>query len=96
MKRVLRMFAVFTLLGLPMVTSGDDTVIPPEMHWTATPPPRGTAEMARVSELLANLVSRGAITTQEQAQLAQPIVEIPLGDGRTGAEELLLEYLRSP
>lgn len=96
MKRVLTMFAVFTLLGLPMVTSADDTTIPPQMNWTATPPPRSTGEMARMSELLANLVSRGAITTQEQAQLAQPFVEIRLGDGRTGAEELLLEYLTSP
>jgi len=96
MKRVLRIFAVLTLLGVPMVTSADDTTIPPQMNWTATPPARGTAEMARMSELLANLINKGAITAQDQAQLAQPFVEIPLGDGRRGAEELMLEYLQSP
>lgn len=95
MKRVLRIFAVITLLALPIVASAADSPIPPEMNWTATPPLRGAAEMARISDLLASLVSRGMITTQERDQLVEPYVEIPLGDGRTSLEERVQRYLSS-
>jgi hypothetical protein len=48
-----------------------------------------------MSELLVNLLSKEGITAQGQAPLVQPYVGIPLGDGRRGAEELMLEYLQS-
>ncbi len=59
MKRYLVIFAVLALLALPIVARADETVIPPEAHWTPTPPAGRVVDMVRLVELL---VEKGVIT----------------------------------
>jgi hypothetical protein len=70
---------VITLLVLPLVASADETVIPPEMNWTPTPPARPTVDLVQLVQLL---VSKGVISGQEYAQLTQPQLSAPSQAGQ--------------
>jgi hypothetical protein len=69
MKRYLLIFAALALLALPVMVRAEETVIPPEAHWTPIPPAQQTVNMAQLAQLL---MQKGVITPQEYAQLTQP------------------------
>jgi hypothetical protein len=77
MKRLLVSFAVLALLALPVMAWAEDTMIPPELNWTATPPARETVEAAQLMELLVN---KGVITPLEQTRLTRPHSAMPGGE----------------
>jgi len=75
MRRYFVIGAMLALLTMPVVVSAEGTTwIPPELNWSPTPPASGPVDTSGMTELLANLASRGVITPQEQAQLMQPLV----------------------
>jgi hypothetical protein len=78
MKRYGVVLMVMTLLLLPLMSKADDTVIPPEMNWTPTPPARPTVDLVQLAQLL---VSKGVISDQEYAQLTQPQLSSPSQPG---------------
>lgn len=95
MRRTLLMLMMFALLAMPVMATADDQTIPPEAHWTPTPPAEQTVDMVRLVSLL---VEKGMITTQEYAQLTQPQSSSPSpqgnGSGWTWGE--IDAYQRSP
>jgi hypothetical protein len=78
MKRYGVVLMVLTLLVLPLVARADETVIPPEMNWTPTPPARPTVDLVQLVQLL---VSKGVISDQDYAQLTQPQLSSPVQAG---------------
>jgi len=74
MRRYFVIGAMLALLTMPVVVGAEETTIPPQLNWSPTPPASGPVDTSGMTELLANLASRGVITPQEQAQLMQPLV----------------------
>ena len=74
MRRYFVIGAMLALLTMPVVVGAEETTIPPQLIWSPTPPASGPVDTSGMTELLANLASRGVITPQEQAQLMQPLV----------------------
>jgi hypothetical protein len=81
MRRTLLMLMMFALLAMPVMATADDQTIPPEAHWTPTPPAEQTVDMVRLVSLL---VGKGMITTQEYAQLTHPQSSSPSPQGNGG------------
>ncbi len=75
MRRTVMMVMMCAALATPVVAIGDDQTIPPEAHWTPTPPARSAVE---VNQLASVLVDKGMITRQEYIQLTHPEVYSPL------------------
>ncbi len=69
MKRYGVVLLMMALLLLPLMVRADETVIPPELNWTPTPPPRPSVDVVQLVQLL---VSKGVISDQEYAQLITP------------------------
>lgn len=69
MTRLILIAAALALLALPIGVGAEETVIPPEMNWTSTPPARGMVDAGKLTELL---VQKGVLTSGEQAQIKQP------------------------
>jgi hypothetical protein len=69
MKRYLLILMALALLALPVMVGAQETVIPPEAHWTPTPPAQQAVNMAQLAQIL---LQKGVITSQEYAQLTQP------------------------
>jgi hypothetical protein len=95
MRRTLLMLMMFALLAMPVMATADDQTIPPEAHWTPTPPAEQTVDMVRLVSLL---VEKGMITTQEYAQLTHPQSSSPSpqGNGRGWTWGEIDAYQRSP
>jgi hypothetical protein len=95
MRRTLLMLMMFALLAMPVMATADDQTIPPEAHWTPTPPAEQTVDMVRLVSLL---VEKGMITTQEYAQLTHPQSSSPSpqGNGRGWMWGEIDAYQRSP
>jgi len=95
MKRTLVILAALALLAMPMVASADDQTIPPEAHWTPTPPAQPTVNASQLASLL---VERGMITSQEYSQLTHPRSSSPSpqGNGRDWTWDDIDAYQRSP
>jgi hypothetical protein len=49
---ILMMLMTCAALAMPVVATGDDQTIPPEAHWTPTPPARSTVDVNRLVSLL--------------------------------------------
>jgi hypothetical protein len=77
MKRYLVIIAALAFLGLPVVAGAEETSVPPELNWTATPPARKIVDTDRWTAVLAQLVPDGVITVEEQAHWLQPFVTAP-------------------
>jgi hypothetical protein len=69
MIRLMIIAAALALLALPVVVGGEETPIPPELHWTPTPPARA---LVNADQLMDLLVKKGVLTPAEQAQIKQP------------------------
>ena len=82
MRRTLLMLMACAALAMPVVATGDDQTIPPEAHWTPTPPARSTMD---VNQLVSLLVDKGMITPREYIQLTSPRVSTPSQHGRARA-----------
>jgi hypothetical protein len=78
MKRYAVVLLMMTLLLLPLTLRAEETVIPPELNWDATPPARPSVDLVQLVQLL---VSKGVISDQEYAQLIQPPVSAPAPAG---------------
>jgi hypothetical protein len=59
------------------VAGAEETSVPPELNWTATPPARKIVDTDRWTAVLAQLVPDGVITVEEQAHWLQPFVTAP-------------------
>jgi hypothetical protein len=79
---ILMMLMTCAALAMPVVAAGDDQTIPPEAHWTPTPPARSTVDVNRLVSLL---VDKGMITPQEYTQLTHPQVSRPSQHSRARA-----------
>jgi hypothetical protein len=81
MKRYGVVLLMITLLALPLMVRAEETVIPPELNWTPTPPARPSVDLVQLVQLL---VSKGVISDQEYAQLTTPQMSSssPLGHAR--------------
>lgn len=82
MKRQAMILVMLAVLALPlMVWAQDDgeTVIPPEVQWTPTPPAGQTVDPAQLAQLLRE---KGVLTDQEYAQLTRPQVASPSQQGQ--------------
>ena len=95
MKRKVIILAMLAVLALPMMVRADETVIPPEAHWTPTPPARSTVDLSQLASLLAE---KGMITPQESTQLTRPPSSSlpPQGNGRDWTWGDIDAYQRSP
>ena len=82
MRRTLMMLMTCIALAMPVVATGDDQTIPPEAHWTSTPPALSTVD---VNQLASLLVDKGMITPQEYIQLTSPQVSRPSQPSRARA-----------
>ena len=69
MRRTVMMVMILAVLAMPIMATADDQTIPPEAHWTPTPPARVTVD---VSQLASVLVDTGMITPHEYTQLTHP------------------------
>jgi hypothetical protein len=69
MKRYAMTALALLFLALPLAAGADETSIPPEAQWRATPPASVVVDAAKLTELL---VKKGVITPVEQAQLTRP------------------------
>jgi hypothetical protein len=69
-------------LATPMMASAGDQTIPPEAHWTPTPPARLAVD---VNQLASLLVDKGMLTPPESTQLTHPQVSLPSQQSRTRA-----------
>jgi len=86
LKRCLGIVAILALLALPVVGWADEeTFIPPELNYNATPPAGESAEALlakRVGQVMEGvvqeLVQKGVFTPQDQAEI-QKEVEHRLG-----------------
>ncbi len=82
MKRHLVILAALALLAIPLMVraedGGNESAIPPEMHWTPYPPAGKTVDSEMV-QLLDLLVKQGVITPQDQSRLTQPQSATPAG-----------------
>jgi hypothetical protein len=74
MRRTVIMLVMCAALATPLVTSADDQTMPPEAHWTPTPPARSTVDVDGLASLL---VDQGMITPHEYRQLTQPQASSP-------------------
>ena len=74
MRRTMIMVIMCAALVMAVVASADDQTIPPEAHWTPTPPGRSTADG---NQLVSVLVDTGMITPHEYTQLTHPEVYSP-------------------
>ncbi|HXH13439.1 MAG TPA: hypothetical protein VNP04_27150 [Alphaproteobacteria bacterium] len=79
MQRIIMIAAAFTLLALPMFLAAEETVIPPEANWSATPPARVVVDAEQLMKLL---VKKGVITPVEQAELSKPAATASATDER--------------
>jgi hypothetical protein len=79
MRRTVMMVVLCAALAMPLVTSADDQSMPPEAHWTPTPPARSTVE---VNQLASVLVDTGMITRRNYTQLTQPRASSPFPHSR--------------
>ena len=95
MKRLLVTFAALALLALPVVAVAEDTGIPPQLHWTPTPPAQRTREAVGIA-LAEFLVKKGMITPQERSGLTEARSPLPAGQGDGGLSERIKEYVTSP
>jgi hypothetical protein len=60
------LMVIVLLVAWPSGVGADDTPIPPETHWTPTPPAPSSFDSRQLAELL---LSKGMISTQEMAAL---------------------------
>jgi hypothetical protein len=74
MRRTMIMVIKCAALVMAVVASADDQTIPPEAHWTPTPPARSTVD---VNQLASVLVDTGMITPHEYTQLTHPEASSP-------------------
>ena len=81
MRRILLMSMMLALLAMPVMATADDQTIPPEAHWTPTPPAEQTVDTGRLASLL---VEKGMITRQEYSQLIPPQSSSPSPQGKGG------------
>jgi hypothetical protein len=65
-----------------LAASADDQTIPPEAHWTPTPPARSTAE---VNQLASVLVDTGMMNPEASTPLTHPRVSSPSPHSRVRA-----------
>ena len=82
MRRAVMMVIMCAVLSTPMMASADDQTIPPEAHWTPTPPARSTVAVNQVASVL---VDSGMITPQALTQLTQPQASSPSPHSRARA-----------
>lgn len=82
--------------GVGPPTAADDTVIPPQLNWTPTPPAREAVNMPRWTALLAQLVEEGRITAEEQTLLMQPVAATASGAGEKAAREHIMSFWAVP
>jgi len=96
MKRHLVILAVLLLLALPIIVGAEEeTVIPPEMNWSAYPPARETVD-SEVVQLMEFLVKKGVITLPDLSTLVQPETDMPAGEGHEITLEPNASYWTSP
>jgi hypothetical protein len=74
MKRTWMILMMCAALATPMMAGAGDQTIPPEAHWTSTPPMRSTVD---VNQLASMLVEKGMISPHEYSQLAHPQAPSP-------------------
>src|SRR5215813_2646867 len=60
--------AIVLLAAWPSGVGADETTIPPETHWTPTPPAPGSFDSRQLAEFL---VARGMLSAQDMAELQQ-------------------------
>jgi hypothetical protein len=60
--------AIVLLAAWPSGVGADETMIPPETHWTPTPPAPGSFDSRQLAEFL---VTRGMLSAQDMAELQQ-------------------------
>jgi hypothetical protein len=82
MQRKVMILAMLAVFALPVTVQADETVIPPEADWTATPPARRTVD---ANQLAALFVEKGMITQQDYAQLTRAPLSRPLVQHRDTA-----------
>jgi hypothetical protein len=82
MRRTLIMLMMCAALAMPVVASADDQTIPPEAHWTPTPPERSMVEVNQVASVLADT---GMITPPASTPLPHPQASSPSHHGRARA-----------
>jgi hypothetical protein len=75
MKRTWMMLMMCAALATALVASADDQTIPPEAHWTPTPPARSTVD---ANQLASVLVEKGMISPEEYTRLTHPQASSPL------------------
>jgi hypothetical protein len=82
MRRTLMMLMICAALTMPRVASADDQTIPPEAHWTSTPPAQSTVA---VNPLASVLMDKGMIAPQESTPLTQTQASSPSQHSRARA-----------
>jgi hypothetical protein len=68
------MMIVCAALAAPLMANAGDQTIPPEAHWTPTPPMRSTVDVEQLARVL---MDKGVITPREYSQLTQPQASSP-------------------
>jgi hypothetical protein len=93
MKRLMMIAAALVLLALPTAAIAEETVIPPEVSWSETPPARVVVDAEQLMKLL---VKKGVITPIEQAQLTQRGAAVSTTDYREMDRNNGVEYASQP
>lgn len=93
MKRIIMIAAALMLLALPMFVAADETVIPPEASWSATPPARVVVDAEQLMKLL---VKKGVITPVEQAELTKPAATASATDSWQMDRHDAIDYVSQP